>query len=76
MPDMPPADSYLQQRQSERRWRVVTALVVAGAMAAGAVWTLTRHGDPQPSAGRPAAAAPVQTAEVTCMFRPDQRGRV
>jgi hypothetical protein len=53
---MTPTDSYLQQRQSERRWRVATALVVAGAMAAGAVWTLARHGDaPYPSAGRPAA---------------------
>lgn len=61
---MPPADSYLQQRQSERRWRVVTALVLAGALATGAVWTLTRHGDPHPSAARPAATTPLQTAEV------------
>lgn len=54
MPDMPPADSYLQQRQAERRWRVVTALVVAGAMAAGAVWTLARHGDLHATAERAA----------------------
>jgi hypothetical protein len=58
---MSPADSYLQQRQSERRWRVVTALVVAGAMAAGAVWTLSRYGDPQPAEGD-ATAARTQTA--------------
>ena len=49
------ADSYLRRRQSERRWRVVTALVVAGAMAAGAVWTLSRHDEPTGPVVRPAS---------------------
>jgi hypothetical protein len=40
---MPAQRSYLQQRQHERRWRVITGLVVAGALAAAAVWTLERH---------------------------------
>lgn len=44
--------SYLEQRRFERRWRVVTALVIAGALAAAAVWTLERH-----------AAGPAVTAD-------------
>lgn len=62
MPAMP-ADSYLRRRQSERRWRVVTALVVAGAMAAGAVWTLSRHDAPH---GAPSpTVSHTQTAELS-----------
>lgn len=40
---MPAQRSYLQQRQHERRWRVITGLVAAAALAAAAVWTLERH---------------------------------
>ena len=56
------ADSYLRQRQSERRWRVLTALVVAGAMAAGAVWTLSRYGEPHPAAAHAGSAPAAGTS--------------
>ncbi len=65
---MPAAPSYLQQRQQARRWRVVTALVAAGALAAAAVWTLDNYGQPAGgtlrtgnSAAPSAAPAPPRT---------------
>lgn len=44
--------SYLDERLAQRRWRAISALAVAGAMAAAALWVLAgaERFEPQPVA--------------------------
>jgi hypothetical protein len=51
--------SYLRERRSARRWRAITGVVAAGALAAAAVWTLGRPGSTYDGASLRASAHPL-----------------